>query len=61
LRCIANCAHPHYRGYLLDCLEKARPGHIRHDLSRCFELHRTLLATGRMLPEAGPAAVAGEP
>jgi acetyl-CoA hydrolase len=60
-RIIANCAHPAYRDYLLDYLDQARPGHIRHDLARCFELHRNLLATGRMLPEAGPPAVAGEP
>ena len=25
----------------------ARPGHIRHDLRRCFELHRNLMERGR--------------
>jgi acetyl-CoA hydrolase len=53
-RIITRCAHPDYRAYLLDYLDKARPAHIRHDLMRCFELHRNLLATGRMRPGAGP-------
>jgi propionyl-CoA:succinyl-CoA transferase len=48
---IDNCAHPAYRGYLNRYLETARAGHIRHDLLRCFELHRNLLETGRMLPD----------
>ena len=29
----------------------ARGGHIRHDLTRCFELHRNLIEHGAMLPE----------
>jgi len=58
-RIIANCAHPAYRDYLADYLKKGRPGHIRHDLARCFELHRNLLATGRMLPEEAPPAPPG--
>ena len=29
----------------------ARPGHIRHDLLRCFELHRNLIEHGSMLPD----------
>jgi acetyl-CoA hydrolase len=47
---IDNCAHPMYRPYLHEYLEKAPPGHIRHDLRRCFELHQNLLETGSMLP-----------
>jgi len=47
---IAKCAHPDYRDYLRSYAAEARLGHIRHDLSRCFELHRNLLATGSMLP-----------
>jgi acetyl-CoA hydrolase len=27
-------------------------GHIRHDLARCFELHRNFMETGAMLPAA---------
>ena len=27
-----------------------RPGHIRHDQLRCFELHRNLMERGAMLP-----------
>lgn len=47
---IERCAHPMYRDYLRMYLEKAPMGHIRHDLGRCFELHRNLLETGSMLP-----------
>lgn len=47
---IDRCAHPDYRDYLRRYLETARPGHFRHDLDRCFELHRNLLEHGRMLP-----------
>lgn len=47
---IENCAHPTYRPYLHKYLECSPLGHIRHDLARCFELHRNLLQTGRMLP-----------
>lgn len=49
---ISNCAHPDYRDYLFEYLEKARNGHIRHDLVRCFELHRNLMTYGAMLPDA---------
>ncbi|MBL9165842.1 MAG: succinate CoA transferase [Planctomycetaceae bacterium] len=49
-RIIENCAHPAYREYLHSYLEGSPAGHIRHDLGRCFELHRNLLETGRMLP-----------
>lgn len=47
---IQNCAHPAYRDYLFRYLEEARVGHIRHDLSRCFALHRNLMEHGAMLP-----------
>ncbi len=50
---IDRCAHPAYRDYLHRYLESAPPGHIRHDLDRCFDLHRNLRDTGRMLPELG--------
>jgi succinate CoA transferase len=49
-RIINNCAHPAYRPYLRQYLERSRVGHIRHDLATCFELHRNLLETGQMLP-----------
>jgi propionyl-CoA:succinyl-CoA transferase len=57
---IETCADPLYRDYLQHYLESAPLGHIRHDLGRCFELHRNLLEHGTMLPEivagaAGPA------
>jgi len=44
---------------VIGIVEKARPGHIRHDLAACFELHRNLIATGRMLPRAETPAPAG--
>lgn len=47
---IDRCAHPAYRDYLHRYLAQARRGHIRHDLSRCFELHRNLMEYGAMLP-----------
>jgi succinate CoA transferase len=47
---INNCAHPAYRDYLNKYLERAKVGHIRHDLSTCFELHRNLAEQGAMLP-----------
>ncbi|VVT48101.1 Propionyl-CoA:succinyl-CoA transferase [Kosakonia radicincitans] len=46
---IENCAHPLYRDYLYRYLESTSGGHIRHDLSRVFELHTSLLKTGSML------------
>lgn len=53
-RCIIdNCAHPMYRDYLHRYIEQARSGHIRHDLDRCYELHRNLLQYGAMLPASG--------
>ena len=49
-RIIDHCAHPAYRDYLHHYLESSPPGHIRHDLRRCFELHANYLETGAMLP-----------
>ncbi len=49
-RIIDRCAHPDYRDYLRKYVADASPGHLRHDLSRCFELHRNYQQTGRMLP-----------
>lgn len=48
---IDKCAHPHYRDYLHQYLDKTSPGHIRHNFQNCFELHQNLLRDGRMLPE----------
>lgn len=50
-RLIDNCAHPAYRDYLHHYVETSPPGHMRHDLARCFELHRNLLEYGVMLPD----------
>jgi acetyl-CoA hydrolase len=50
-RIIENCAHPRYRDYLRRYVKESPMGHFRHDLTRCFELHRNLIATGSMLPE----------
>jgi len=50
-RIIDHCAHPAYRDYLHHYVESSPPGHLRHDLGRCFELHRNLLAHGAMLPD----------
>jgi succinate CoA transferase len=47
---IDNCAHPMYRDYLNQYVRDSRPGHIRHDLTRCYELHRNLMEHGSMLP-----------
>jgi acetyl-CoA hydrolase len=49
---IDKCAHPSYREYLRRYLSEAPAGHLPHDLSRCFELHRNYAETGSMLPEA---------
>jgi acetyl-CoA hydrolase len=48
---IERCAHPAYRDYLHRYIASTGKGHIRHDLSRCFELHQNLLAQGAMLPD----------
>jgi succinate CoA transferase len=50
-RLIDRCAHPAYRDYLHRYVAQAGSGHIPIDLDRCFELHRNLLAYGRMLPD----------
>jgi acetyl-CoA hydrolase len=50
-RLIDHCAHPAYRDYLHHYVESSPPGHLRHDLARCFELHRNLLEHGAMLPD----------
>jgi len=47
---INHCAHPAYRDYLNRYLEESRVGHIRHNLEKCFELHRNLMEQGAMLP-----------
>ncbi len=48
---IDNCAHPMYRPYLKKYLAESPMGHIRHDLGKCFEMHRNLVEHGMMLPE----------
>jgi acetyl-CoA hydrolase len=48
---IENCAHPAYRDYLHHYIERARVGHIRHDLDMCYEMHRNLMEQGAMLPD----------
>jgi len=53
---IERCAHPAYRDYLNRYIREARSGHIRHDLQRCYELHRNLLACGTMLPTENESA-----
>jgi acyl-CoA hydrolase len=40
-----------YRDHLHRYVREARPGHIRHDLMRCFELHLDLMERGEMQPE----------
>jgi succinate CoA transferase len=50
-RIIDRCAHPAYRDFLHHYLESSPPGHIRHDLRRCFELHSNFLEQGQMLPD----------
>ena len=47
-RIIDTCAHPEYRDYLHGYIDSSRMGHIRHDLGRCFDLHRALEETGDM-------------
>lgn len=59
---IGRCAHPAYRDYLYRYIREAGPGHIRHDLGRCFELHHNLLRHGAMLPDQiAPAAALAAP
>jgi succinate CoA transferase len=57
-RLIDRCAHPAYRDHLHRYVREAGPGHIRHDLRRCFQLHQNLLEHGAMLPGLGPSRAA---
>ncbi|MDE2506171.1 MAG: succinate CoA transferase [Planctomycetota bacterium] len=57
---IDRCAHPAYRDYLRDYLRRAPAGHIRHDLTRCFELHRNFIEHGAMLPDLDLGGSAAE-
>lgn len=57
---INHCAHPAYRDYLHRYLRESGPGHIRHDLSACFQLHQNLLQHGSMLPDIFPAKKSSE-
>src|SRR5262249_49617399 len=52
------CAHPAYREVLQRYVREAGPGHLRHDLSRCFQLHHNLLRYGSMLPHLAPGRLA---
>ncbi len=54
-RIIEKCAHPAYRDYLREYIATAPMGHIRHDLTRCFELHQNLIEHGSMLPQLAEA------
>jgi acetyl-CoA hydrolase len=47
---IDKCAHPSFKPYLREYIDQSRMGHVRHDLERCFELHRNLIEHGSMLP-----------
>ncbi len=60
-RIINRCVHPAYQDYLRKYVHDSGAGHIRHDLSRCFELHQNLEEYGSMLREIGQesAAIAG--
>jgi succinate CoA transferase len=57
-RLIDRCAHPAYRDYLHRYVRSAGPGHIRHDLGRCFELHQNWLKYKAMLPGLTPGRAA---
>lgn len=52
LSIIDNCAHPKYKGYLLDYFQRAcsRGGHTPHLLQEAFALQDNLEKTGSMLP-----------
>ena len=52
MKIIKNCVHPIYRDYLLSYFNNSPKGHIRHDLSKCFELHQNLMNKGSMLPDS---------
>lgn len=55
-RIIDRCAHPEYRDYLRGYLRDAPSGHVRHDLGRCFDLHRALTESGDMRAAFGGVA-----
>ena len=57
---INNCAHPAYRDYLRRYIESSTLGHERHDLLRCFEMHRNLIEHGAMLPDLDAKAFKGD-
>ncbi|WP_022667393.1 succinate CoA transferase [Desulfospira joergensenii] len=56
---ISTCAHPDYRAYLRDYLDRSVCGHICHDLESCFDLYRNFQTFGTMLPKAGGIRQAG--
>lgn len=56
-RIIENCAHPAYRDYLCRYVKDSKPGHIRHDLRKAYELHRNYLQYGAMLPDLNLAEI----
>lgn len=47
---IEKCAHPHFRDYLHQYINKAGPGHIRHDLKKVLSFTR-IYCDSAMLPE----------
>lgn len=56
---IERCAHPAYRDYLYRYIQESRPGHIPHNLDRCYELHSNLIKYGEMLPDLGEIDTGG--
>jgi propionyl-CoA:succinyl-CoA transferase len=48
---IKNCANPAYKDYLYNYLKCSPGNHIRHDLTKCFELHQNLINYGTMIPK----------
>jgi acetyl-CoA hydrolase len=60
-RIINTCAHPDYKDYLLNYIRESRQGHIRHNLTKCFELHQNLLEYGRMLPRQSSTTFGEDP
>jgi acyl-CoA hydrolase len=56
---IDHCAHPAYREYLHRYVDEARQGHLRHDLARCFELHRNYMEHGGMPPDIDLSEIGG--
>ncbi len=56
-RIIENCAHPAYRDYLNAYIRDSKPGHIKHNLKKAFELHQNFLQHGKMLPDLNLAEI----